>query len=154
MPRSYRYFNTDDYEITRNGDVINKHTGRTVKAQKNDKGYLRVSIGGKLMFVHRLVAKLYVPNPEHKPQVNHIDGNKLNNCAENLEWVTNKENREHAVKNNLHLSRGACPWAKLTEEDVEYIRRSSSTNAKDLANEFNVSISTIKDVRLGRTWKY
>lgn len=84
-----RTLTIDDYEITRDGQVINKRTGRILKGQPNGKGYLRVSIGGKLQFVHRLVAIKYIPNPENKEQVNHIDGNKLNNCADNLEWVTN-----------------------------------------------------------------
>ena len=100
------FYDLSDYEITRDGQVINKHNGHIVKPQINGKGYGRISIGKKLMFVHRLVAELYVPNPENKPQVNHIDGNKLNNCAGNLEWVTNQENRDHAVKiNYMHLAR-------------------------------------------------
>lgn len=86
MPRS---LTIEDYEITRNGDVINKYTGRVLKGQPNGKGYLRVSIAGKLQFIHRLVAEKYVLNPEGKLQVNHKDGNKLNNCVDNLEWVTN-----------------------------------------------------------------
>ena len=91
----------DDYEITRDGKVINKHTGHTLAPQPNGKGYLRVSIGKKLMFIHRLVAEKYIPNPENKPQVNHKDGNKLNNCVDNLEWCTAKENSIHAYNNYL-----------------------------------------------------
>ena len=94
-------FTMDDYQITYDGRVINKKWGREVKPQVNGKGYLRVGIVGKLRFVHRLVAEKYVPNPDNKPQVNHKDGNKLNNCADNLEWVSNQDNRDHAVKNDL-----------------------------------------------------
>ena len=108
----------EDYEITRDGQVINKHTNHVLKPQPNAKGYLRVSISKKLVFVHRLVAEKYIPNPNNLPQVNHKDGNKLNNNVENLEWVDNLENRAHAVKTGLHLSGERATNHKLNWESV------------------------------------
>lgn len=66
---------------------------------ENHKGYLKVGLlrNGKRVKrrVHRLVAQAFIPNPENKPEINHIDGNKKNNSFSNLEWVTGEENREH-----------------------------------------------------------
>ena len=143
----------EDYEITYDGQVINKKTGRILKPQPNGKGYLRVVLGGQRYFVHRLVAQKYVPNPDNKEQVNHKDGNKLNNCADNLEWMTNQENRTHAVENKLQVQGENCSWAKLTENDVLFIRQHPEIERKILAEMFNVSESTISDVRNYRSWK-
>ena len=143
----------DDYEITRDGQVINKTNGHILKPQPNGKGYLRVSIGGQLTFVHRLVAQKYIPNPNNYDQVNHIDGDKTNNSVDNLEWVTNQDNREHAVKNGLHVQGKDCPWAKLDWERVEYIRNHPEITNKAFAERYGVSSSTITDVRHYRTWK-
>lgn len=148
-----RKLTIDDYEITRDGKVINKHTGHTLAPQPNGKGYLRVSIGKKLMFIHRLVAEKYIPNPENKPQVNHKDGNKLNNCVDNLEWVTNQENRNYAVDNDLQVTGEKCSWAKLTEENVKEIRANPGYENEYWARKFKVSRSTISDVVNYRTWK-
>ena len=151
--REYRSYSMSDYEITKDGQVINKHNGHIVKPQLNGKGYGRVWMAGKLRFVHRLVAELYVPNPECKPQVNHIDGNKLNNNYTNLEWVTNQENRDHAVKNNLHLTGENCSWHKLTKENVDYIRKHLETPDTILAQKFGVAPTTISGIQTYRTWK-
>lgn len=148
-----RKLSLEDYEITKDGNVINKHTGRILKGQPNAKGYLRVSIGGKLMFIHRLVAEKYVPNPDNKEQINHIDGNKLNNSVDNLEWCTNQENRNHAVKEKLHLQGEDCNWSKLDWDKVDYIRAHPEITIKYFAELYGVSRSTISDVRHYRTWK-
>ena len=143
----------EDYEITAEGLVINKRNGHVLKPQPNGKGYLRVMLGGKRYFVHRLVAEKFIPNPEEKEQVNHIDGNKLNNRASNLEWVTNAENRKHAVEHGLQISGEDCPWAKLTKNDVLFIRAHPEIDEWDLADVLNVSVSTIHSIRTYRSWK-
>lgn len=153
MPRTYRHFTIDDYEITKDGVIINKHTSRIVKPQINGTGYYRVSIGGKLVFVHRLVAHLYVPNPENKPQVNHKDGNKLNNCADNLEWVTNRENSLHALHNGWMRIEEKHQFAKLNRKQVAFIKSHDEMSRKELAELFGVSPRTISDIRKGKTWK-
>lgn len=144
----------DDYIITKEGNIINKKRGNVLKPQLNGKGYLRVSIGKQLKFVHRLVAEKYIPNPNNLPQVNHKDGNKLNNCVDNLEWVSNKDNRKHALENRLHLCGEKCPWSKLNENDVIYILNNyPKMTIKDLALKFNVNRNTISHIVHNRTWK-
>lgn len=81
-------------------------TDKTIlKYQHDSKGYQRVRVTvqrEKMTFkVHREVAKAFIPNPDNKPQVNHIDGNKDNNAVDNLEWVTNQENAQHAFSTGL-----------------------------------------------------
>ena len=95
-----------DYEVSTWGRVFSRRTGDFLVPQYNKKGYLRVDLrnenGRKHFKIHRLVAKAFIPNPDGKPQVNHIDGNKSNNSVTNLEWVTNKEN--HAKARELRES--------------------------------------------------
>ena len=153
MPREYRKYDLSDYEITRNGEIFNRHNGRQVKPQPNGKGYLRFLLNGKLVFVHRIVAQLYVPNPDNKSQVNHKDGNKKNNCADNLEWVDNQQNRDHAISKGLHIHGEKCPWAKLTKKQVEFIRNHPEINNTEFAELFGVSRLTVSDARRGITWK-
>ena len=64
-------------------------------------GYKAIQVFNKIYYVHRLVGKAFIPNPERKPCINHKDGNKLNNCVDNLEWVTYSENNKHAYEKGL-----------------------------------------------------
>ena len=91
----------------------------------------------------------------HLLQVNHIDGNKLNNNLNNLEWCTNQENTEHAIRNNLRNNNGEKnPSSKLKKEDIYEIVnliRNGYSCAK-IAKQYNVSATTIERIKRRETW--
>lgn len=96
------------YLIGDMGTIIGP-AGKSLKPWVNHKGYCLVDIYPirKNKRVHRLVAAAHLLNPMNKPQVNHKNGNKLDNRAVNLEWVTDKENKTHGYKTGLYNKKAA-----------------------------------------------
>ena len=147
-----------NYEINDKGEVRNIQSGKILKPWIGVGGYVYINPTnghGKPMpkRLHRLVAKAFVPNPYNKPQVNHKDGDKTNNCADNLEWVTNQENRNHAVKLGLQIHGERCPWSKLTQSDVDYIRKHPEEKSSALAKKYKLSLNYINAIKRYKTWK-
>lgn len=93
------------YQVSPDGEILSIRTNKILSPFKSNKGYSLVitSIDSKVKKyqVHRLVAMTFIPNPENKPQVNHIDGDKGNNSVSNLEWVTAAENVAYAIETGL-----------------------------------------------------
>ena len=90
----------DSYEVSNYGRIRNKLTGRLLGGTLRPDGYYQVSLSQantkkKVYLVHRLIAMAFIQNPENKPQVDHIDGNKQNNNASNLRWATDYENQHN-----------------------------------------------------------
>lgn len=142
----WKSFN-DQYIISDKGEVKNLKTNHLLKGELNSKGYKRVSIKGNRYFVHRLVALLFIDNPNNLPQVNHINGNKLDNFVENLEWCTNQYNNTHSYKNGRTSGR-----TKLSKKNVMFIKSSidnKTLTCKKLAEMFNVKLSTIYAIKQG-----
>lgn len=146
----------EGYDVNVFGKVINTTTNYILKPKHNTGGYCYVKLKGKNYYIHRLVATKYIPNPDNKPQVNHIDGNKDNNHVNNLEWTTAKENKAHAINHDLVANGEQICHTKLTEDDVRFIRQNAkkTIKVKDLAEMYHVSVKTIGDIINYRTWNH
>lgn len=149
------------FQISNLGRVFSKRSNKLLKLHTNKTGYvtLATKIGGRQGFnkcfkIHRLVAEAFIPNPTSKPQVNHLDGNKGNNIASNLEWVTCKENIVHAFSERLNTARNGTDNinSKLSEEDVREIRLSNKTT-RVLGAEYGVSHTQILKVKKRLSYK-
>jgi hypothetical protein len=140
----------------------NRRCEKLLKLYLSSAGYYQVSLcrnsRAAKFLVHRLVIEAFVSNIHNKSQVNHRDGNKLDNNVNNLEWVTPSENTIHADEVLGIDSRGENYGAvKLTERDVMSIRdllESSGYTQEFIAGMFNVDQTTISDVKVGRTWTH
>lgn len=151
------------YFITEDGKCYNNNTGKYLKGQENYKNHyisfnLTMPDGSKKRcYAHRLVACAYIPCPDKKKtQINHKDGDKSNNCVENLEWVTPQENSQHALDKELKKFKHIYCFNKNLELVAEY------KNIKEASKAVNVSPSMIlqelhktpKSLSGGFYWSY
>lgn len=153
-----------NYYITETGKCYNNKTGKYLKGQENYKNhYFSYNITlpdgtKKRLYAHRLVAEAFLEKPldKNKNQINHIDGNKLNNNVENLEWVTAKENSKHCYENELKKFNHVYCFNKDKELVAEYRSGVEAAKAVDLSpnilyQELNKPIKTLSG---GFYWSY
>lgn len=152
------------YLACSDGYVINTDTGHILIGSKKKTGYIEVLMEDENgnphhRLLHRIIARAFVDNDENKPEVNHIDGDKSNNCADNLEWVTREENLRHAYKTGL-MPNDATPKKVvainiLTGEEIEF------SSIYEAAHTFRISQGNIcmcckglRSFASGFFWKY
>lgn len=148
------------YEITSEGEVFGAY-GQPISIRPNSDGYASFTAGKKgnrtREKVHRLVAELFIPNPNNLPEVDHLDGNRMNPSKDNLEWVTHEENIQRAHKKGSYKGRYVGqdnPKAKLNENLVMQLRSEYKAGAsvKELCDKYGYPWNTIGNAVKGYTW--
>lgn len=153
------------YEVSNIGQVRNKKRGRLLKPWVSRDGYLqvRICLTNKInipKLLHRIVAFTFIPNddPEHKTQVNHIDGNKRNNRVENLEWCTPSENVQHAFDTGLKsVAHGSdCSYSKYNDDQINLVCQllERYVPMQLIAELTKVNYDQVKLIKNGRNWKH
>ncbi len=157
------YSATDDGRVYSHSRVVKAAYGKTqlrkgrwLKAKINQ-GRVFYNIGAKWTSAHRIIAITFIPNPDNKPQINHIDGNPLNNHVSNLEWCTQSENIKHAYANNLmkptRLLGENHPRHKLNDEIVAAIKESNES-LKSLAERYGISKTWVSKIKRNINWSH
>lgn len=152
------------YEISKNGRVRNKETEHIKTPSRGGRGYPVVSLWHDkkqyLRTIHILLGRAFIPNPDEKPQINHIDGNKENYALDNLEWVTASENQAHARRTGLHKSDGDKAILQFTKNNMLLREYKSASEASRITG---IDRGFISNVACGKTraktaggyiWKY
>jgi len=156
------------YEINNNGDIRSTKTKQKMHQSKAGAGYLRINawINKKHItkYVHRLVAEIFIGSCPNNMEVNHIDGNKLNNNVSNIEYISHSENLKHAIKIGIrkpsHISRNVGEnhgLSKLTNNDVIEMRRLWDTGnytQSELSKTFGINFRRVSCIVRGDSWKH
>jgi len=145
----------ESIEIRKDGTVYGD--GKLKKTWVDNNGYVRIYFkeGQKIYYLHRVIAKAFVPNPKNLPQVNHLNGNKEDNRAENLEWCDCSHNIKHAYDNGLY-NKKLKNIRKLTNEQVREIKEKYIPNEysyRKLSKEYKVAHMTISEIIKNNLYK-
>lgn len=131
----------------------NKTQNKVLKDLITKKGYSEVCMCGKRYRTHRIIAQVFIPNPNNLPQVNHIDGNKLNNCIDNLEWCTNEYNHKHKCEHGLNISPENSGRPKRKVEKINMYTNKVIETYDSIASAGrlnNLSAGNIRQVCIGK----
>jgi hypothetical protein len=138
------------YQVSNLGNVKSlkynqQNIVKELELVKTTKGYRTVNLKGKVILVHRLVAETFVPNPENKKIINHINGIKNDNRAMNLEWCTPSENTQHAYRTGLKVATSNHLKKKINQYDknMKYLKTWQST--KEIEKNLGIYHSNISN---------
>lgn len=154
-----------NYEVSNFGNVRSVISKKLLHpySSKLREGYCYISLqqNGKRKnyLLSQLIARHFIDNPLNKPQVNHKSGNKLDNSVSNLEWVTAKENIQHAIRNGWMaepLYGSKSPAHKVDEKQVMEIRKleKEGMRHKDIAKIYGLGVSTVTHIVNGTRWAW
>ena len=156
----WKPFRNTRYNISSDGRVFSKLSNKELRPIPDGRGYLAVSlwVDGEMekYKIHRLVAEVFIENPNNLLEVNHKDGNRHNNTVENLEWLSHSDNMKHAWETGLMCRGSECSISVLNEEsvvEIKYMFLKGLTN-QDIAEIFGVARGTISKIRQKKTWKH
>lgn len=151
-----------DRTTTFSNGRVKSFKGQNLSLSVAGAGYLmaQLSYNGekKKQYVHRLVAKAFIKNDSNKPEINHKDGNKLNNSVENLEWCTSSENKKHAYKNGLRsvvdVNGEKNGRSKLKEKEIIEIREKHKQgfSYESIGKVYGVHKATIGKIVRRKLW--
>jgi hypothetical protein len=148
------------YIVYSDGRIWSNVKNSWLKISKTKGGYSQLTIGKERWQLHRLIATLWIPNPNNYPLVMHLDNNPSNNHPSNLQWATYSQNNKHAYQSGKKVC-GAFSMdfygdkhhsSKLTKDKVIAIRNSKLSQQK-LADMYGVSRTTIRNVLSNKVWK-
>ena len=150
------------FMVSEKGDLLSKRTNKILSQTTNKNGYLQhaTKVGGRegvnvVIKTHRAVANTFIPNPENKPAVNHINGIKKDNSKNNLEWVTFAENTQHAFDTGLvSIKTGVMNKnSAFDSDDIDKINEMSKEySQREIAKAFNVRHGTVGRVLRGERY--
>ena len=152
----FKQIQDSTYYISEQGKIYNRKTKRFLKGSLDKNGYLRFKLNGKNVSIHRMVLETFKPIENmNLLEVNHKDGNKLNNHLDNLEWVTHRQNMEHTIHiklsekcSNKGIKNGN---SKLTEEQVRNIRKDKRIYS-EIAKDYGIVKSTVSAIKNYKLW--
>lgn len=142
-----------NYIVYSNGKVWSKSINTYLKPLLKGK-YLSVKIIEKTIRIHRLVAECFIENPNSLPEINHLNGDKLDNRMENLEWCNHKQNMKHASKNKLCAIGSRHSKSKLTEDQIIEIRNLKGLKQTEIAKLYGVKQPAIQRILSKQNWKH
>lgn len=151
-----KYPKDTNYLVTEDGKVYSKISNKFLTSTTREDGYLVIGIGECVKRLHRLVAETYIQNPQKLPEVNHKDGIKANCHKDNLEWVTSKENKEHAWDMGLYKDiREDHHHAVFSDEQIHKVCKllQDGCRNKDVAAIMGMHKDQIAHIKRGDIWR-